>query len=165
MKHIKGILLIFSILAIFFTLLSLLIPSKILSTQGVTIAKDSSLIFNCISQPDSIAAWHPIFKTAKASTTGNKLSWAIEKNNYAFIIDSAKYPVVHFSFTSNAEPKAENVLSVSNTQIPNQYQVLWQTVYHVPWYPWEKFAAIFLEKEISSANEQALLSLKKRLSQ
>jgi hypothetical protein len=162
MKHIRGVVVIAVVMFILFTLLSLLIPSKILSSQGVTVSVDSLRIFNSISNADSIAKWHPVCKNAVYNGK-NQISWNVNKQEYAFAIESAYYPVVYLNFLKNKKPVAQNILTVSSTSIPNQKQVQWQTVYNVPWYPWEKFAAIFMEKEISNANRVALEELKKYL--
>ena len=61
------------------------------------------------------------------------------------------------------ENDVKNIIAVNDVQEINAYQVQWTAVIKLKWYPWEKFAGIFIEKMTGSGYELTLESLKKYL--
>jgi hypothetical protein len=163
MRHYKGIIFIVLLMVVFLSLISLLIPSRILSTQGIAITIPADSIYKRLNTVDSIKKWHPVFVANNATANGNALSWKLHENDYSFAIDAANFPMVFISFNENKNLLAQHQITVADTQVPNEKQIQWQTIQYVGWLPWNKFAGIMLEKEVGNSNKLALEALKRYL--
>ena len=62
MKMIKGVLFVFAGLFLLITLISLLIPNRIVITRATTVQADSVKLFNEIADRKNSNHWHPVFK-------------------------------------------------------------------------------------------------------
>jgi hypothetical protein len=171
MKLIKGGLFVFVGLFIVMTLLSLLIPSKIVTAKGITVQSDSLKLFNTISDLKKWKYWHPVFMNDTAAITFSEQSNAV--NSFAswntngkvnkLVITKVQYPTVEISLQREGENDILNYLSVTPVQEAGNMQVQWRSITKLKWYPWEKFAGIFVEKISGSGYEVALQSLKNYL--
>jgi hypothetical protein len=78
MKLIKGAIFVFVGLFVMVTLISLLIPSRIVTARAVTVQADSIKLFNEISDLKNWKNWHPVFK---ADSTSLKFSAVTDQIN------------------------------------------------------------------------------------
>jgi Polyketide cyclase / dehydrase and lipid transport len=169
MKLIKGAIFVFVGLFVMVTLISLLIPSRIVTARAVTVQADSVKIFDEISDLKNWKNWHPVFKADSMalnfSTTTNQINsnaqWTQKGKTYKLIIVEKKYPFVKVNLQSKGENDVENMLTLMPVQEQGNMQVQWQAIVHLKWYPWEKFSGIFIEKMAGQGYEDALQSLKK----
>jgi hypothetical protein len=168
MKMIKGAIIGFIGLFIVVTLISLLIPSKIVTARAVSVQGDSLKLFNEISDLKNWNHWHPVFKN---ETTLLKLgstsigvnanaSWVQNNKTYKLVIIEQKYPLVKINIQQDGEEDMENIFTIMPVMEQGNMQVQWQAITHLKWYPWEKFSGLFVEKMAGSGNETALKSLK-----
>jgi hypothetical protein len=168
MKLIKGASIVFIGLFVMVTLISLLIPSRIVTARAVTVQADSIKLFNEISDLKNWKNWHPVFKTDSATLTfstitnqvNSSITWMQNNKSYKVIIVEKKFPLVKVNLQSDGEKDIENILTLMPVQEQGNMQVQWQSINHLRWYPWEKFAGIFMEKMVGQGNEDALQSLK-----
>jgi hypothetical protein len=168
MRVIKGASIVLIGLFIMITLISLLIPSRIVTASAVSVQADSTRLFNEISELKNWVHWHPAFKNDSAllqfKTSKNELndiaSWQQNGKDYQMLVTEKKYPQVKINIQSKGEKDVENIFTVMPVLEQGNMQVQWQAVTHLKWYPWEKFSGIFLEKMAGAGNEEALKSLK-----
>ena len=168
MKLIKGALFVVTGLFIMVTLISLLIPSRIVTARAVTVQADSIKLFNEISDLKNWKNWHPVFKTdstvlifsAVTDQINSTATWTQKGKTYKIVITEKKYPLVKINLQSDGENDIENILTLMPVQEQGNMQVQWQAVVHLKWYPWEKFSGIFIEKMAGQGYEDALQSLK-----
>jgi hypothetical protein len=168
MKHIKGLLFVFVGLFIFVTLISLLIPSKIVVAKGVNIKADSTKVFALISDLNNWKSWHPVFKsdslkiavTTNQTTKLSKATWQTKGKQNVLVLTNVTYPLVYFNLQREGERAVENLISLQSDSAQAGMQVQWQSITSLRWYPWEKFGGIFIEKLSGSGYETALASLK-----
>jgi hypothetical protein len=169
MKLIKGAIFVFVGLFVMVTLISLLIPSRIVTARAVTVQADSTKLFNEISDLKNWKNWHPVFKSdstllsfsAITDQVNSSAEWTQKGKTYKLIIVEKKYPLVKINLQSEGENDVENMLTLMPVQEQGNMQVQWQGIVHLKWYPWEKFGGIFIEKMAGQGYEDALQSLKK----
>ena len=168
MKIVKGAIIVFIGIFIFITLISLLIPSKIVTARAVAVQSDSVKLFNEISDLKNWKHWHPVFindsSSIKISNAGNQVNdyaeWITKGKKNTLLITKIKYPAITFLLKREGENDLENSLSLMAVQEQGNMQVQWVAITKLKWYPWEKFSGIFIEKMAGSGYENALNSLK-----
>ncbi len=154
-------------LFIVITLLSLLIPSKIKVSRATVINASVSKIAAQITDLKNWKNWQPLFKSDAAVITFSTPSNAanaycdITYNNkvthlQVTAIDSSS---IHFLLTAQGEDVIENEISLTPV-VDGQVQVEWKALTILPWYPWEKFYGIFIDKLTGSGYESSLQGLK-----
>jgi hypothetical protein len=169
MKLIKGAIFVLVGLFVMVTLISLLIPSRIITARAVTVQADSTKLFSEISDLKNWKNWHPVFKNDSASLIfstatdqiNSTAAWTQNGKTYKIIIVEKKYPLVKINLQREGEKDIENILTLMPVQEQGNMQVQWQAIVHLKWYPWEKFSGIFIEKMAGQGYEDALHSLKK----
>jgi hypothetical protein len=168
MKMIKGAVIGFVGLFIVVTLISLLIPSKIVTARAVSVQADSLLLFNEVSNLKNWNHWHPVFvndttllKFGNTTSGVNTIaSWTQNSKTYKLAIIEQKYPFVKINIQQEGEEDMENIFTIMPVMEQGNMQVQWQAITQLKWYPWEKFSGLFVEKMAGSGNEAALNSLK-----
>jgi hypothetical protein len=168
MRLIKGFLLALTGLFIMVTLLSLLIPSRVIVSRGVVINKTASLVFAEISDLHNWKHWQPVFKADSAkinfieNNTGkvDSCEWVSNgKKNIIHITARAENQITAM-LGREGENEVTNVISILPLPDSNRVQVEWKSLTKLKWYPWEKFYGIFVEKITGPGYEDALNSLK-----
>ena len=167
MKLIKGGVFVFGGLFIMMTLISLLMPSKIMTAKAVSVQSDSVKIFNAVSDLGNWKKWHPVFvndstsvKLSDPSSGINSfVTWQTNNKINKLIITKIAYPEVEFLLKRDGENDLEYAMYV-NREEGGKMQVQWKAVTSLRWYPWEKFGGIFIEKLSGAGYEAALASLK-----
>ena len=168
MKIVKGALIVFIGIFIFITLISLLIPSRIVTARAVAVQSDSIKLFNEISDLKNWKHWHPVFVNDSAAITINKngnqvndyAEWTTNGKKNTILITQTKYPSINFLLKREGENNSENTISLMAVQEQGNMQAQWVAITKLKWYPWEKFSGIFIEKIAGSGYENALQSLK-----
>ncbi len=163
MKLIKGVVIVLAGIFLFITLISLLIPNKIITAKALTVQGDSSKIFMQISMLKNWNNWHPAFKNDTnllKIKSDNEATWAQNKTTYTMKVVQHIYPTIKIIFEQEAQKNIENIFTIQPVQEQGNFQIQWQSITHLRWYPWEKFSGIFIEKMAGAGNEEALQSLK-----
>ncbi|HMI77291.1 MAG TPA: SRPBCC family protein [Ferruginibacter sp.] len=168
MRLFKASIIGLSGLFIFITLLSLLIPSKIMVTKAVAIHADAGKVFTQISDLQNWKNWQPVFKRDSANivfgkdSTGNvsSIEWESKGKKNKFVITSKKDNAITASLLREGESEVLNTITILPVAEQNQVQVEWNALIKLKWYPWEKFYGIFIEKVTGQGYEDALNSLK-----
>jgi hypothetical protein len=168
MKMLKGIAIVLIGLFVMITLISLLIPSRIIIAKAVSVQADSLKLFDEVSDLKNWNHWHPAFKQdstlLRFKGTTNQINatatWLQSGKAYTMIIKEKKYPLVQINIQSDGERDMENIFTVMPVLEQGNMQLQWQSITNLKWYPWEKFSGIFVEKMAGAGNEEALQSLK-----
>lgn len=167
MKFLKGFLFVLSGLFIFITLFSLLIPSRVITVRGKDIIASKSQIYAAIKDFHEWKKWHPIFIGNPNAIIGNddsagiarSITWGVGSKNTLTI--SGYFPDgIKMDLTRPGENTVENTLRIILLDNPSAYQVEWRSVTHLKWYPWDKFAGIFINQITGPGYDAALSSLK-----
>ena len=164
MKLIKGFIIAIIGLFIMITLISLLIPSKVMVARGVVVNMNAEKVFPQISKLSNWKKWQPVLKgdSVKVSYNADSTSCQWETNGKlnTLVIDSAKDNAVYVSLQRKGETDVKNVLVILPLSDTNAVQVEWRAVTKLKWYPWEKFYGIFIDKLSGPGYDEALKSLK-----
>ncbi len=169
MRFIKGFLFVIAGFLILVTLISFLFPSKVVTLKAVTIHAPASKILAAINDLQQWKNWHPIFAQAtnnvqiSSPSTGKsaKAQWIQNNKNYSILFTNSFDNGVQFEVNSPKEKPVETSLVVLPMQEPGTYQVEWRAINHLKWYPWEKFAGIFVSEMTGPGYQQALDALQK----
>lgn len=171
MKQFKGFVIVFAGLFLFITLLSLLIPSRVMIVRSVEISGPSSYIFSEISDLANWKHWHPMFISDSDNIHVSKPSAGVNASaiwrtngydNHLKITDTG-YDFLKAVLLRQGEKDISNILTVINTREPGKFQVEWRVLVTLKWYPWEKFYGIFLDKITGPGYEAALNNLKRHI--
>jgi hypothetical protein len=164
MRLFKGFIIAIAGLFIMITLISLLIPSKVMVARGVVIHVSADKIFPQISRLSNWKNWQPVFKGDSVKVTysadSTSCQWETNGKPSTLVIDSAKDNAVYFSLQQKGETDVKNILILLPLPDSNSVQVEWRAVTKLRWYPWEKFYGIFIDKLSGPGYDAALNSLK-----
>ena len=168
MKMIKGVLFVFAGLFFLISLISLVIPNRIVITRATTVQADSVKLFNEIADLKNWNHWHPVFKSDStaihfspvSNQIGSYAEWTMQEKKIRLIITEIKYPYIKIALQRTGQNDVINILSLLPVHEQGNLQVQWMSVTKLNWYPWEKFGGIFIEKLSGGGYESALRSLK-----
>jgi hypothetical protein len=168
MKAVKGAMVVFIGLFIFLTLISILIPSRIVTVRAETVQADSIRLYSEIADLKNWKHWHPVFiqdsakmNFSESSTNVNDyVEWSSNNKKNKIVIAERKFPFIKLLLQRDGENDMENILTLRQVQEQGNMQVQWTSITKQKWYPWEKFSGIFIEKMSGSGYEAALASLK-----
>jgi hypothetical protein len=164
MRLLKGFIIALFGLAIMITLLSLLIPSRVMVTRAVVMNAPADKVMAQIKNLGNWKNWQPVFKTDSVQLAYNADSttcrWETNGKTNQFVIDSVTQNAVYLSQQRKGEADVKNILVVLPLTDQIGVQVEWRTITHLKWYPWEKFYGIFIDKLAGPGYEDALKSLK-----
>ena len=159
MRLIIGSLVIFSLVILF---LFALFPSEVDVSRVVPINGTREKIQRDIADLRRWGSWNELYRE------GLKYG---EPGNIPLIADSNKIRKGSFEINvvrnvpdtvvtawRRGERFFEGVYTLSGTG--NQVVVYWALHFRVRWYPWEKLASMFYDKQLGPAMEQSLLNLK-----
>lgn len=153
---------------ILITLLSLLLPSKVVIVKGVVIHADTGKILKVIRHLSEWKSWHPAFKSADRQINCNVTKRGIDdfcewetkgKKNKIILTDIHQNKTV-FLFKRKGEYEITNTITLLPLTDTGSVQAEWKMQTKLKWYPWEKFYGIFIEKSAGAGYEDALQGLK-----
>ena len=168
MKYFKGFL--FAIIGLFIlvTLVSLLMPSKVMVAKTVMINADQQKVMAAIRDLQNWKYWHPVFKDSSTVVTVSNPSegknafakWTSTTKENKIIITDVNENEVQLSLQRTGENDISNVFSTHSIKDSSGVQVEWRMMASLKWYPWEKFSGIFFDKMVGPGCELALMNLK-----
>ena len=168
MRLFKGFFIVLAGLFIFITILSLLIPSKLMVSRAVVINANAGKVFREINNLQNWKRWQPVFMSdssqinfkTDASGISNYCEWDSKGKKNAVEITNKNNNSVLAILKGSGENDIQNTISVLPLADSNQVQAEWNVLIKLKWYPWEKFYGIFIEKISGQGYEDALNSLK-----
>ncbi len=168
MKLVKGFLLALTGLFVVVTLFSLLIPSKVFTSKGVVIYASQQKIVATLKDFNQWKHWHPIFsndtnniRISKPSDGVNaSIEWGLAGKKNKMTITEVFDQGIKLNLSRSGENPVENSIVVLPLKDSGSYQVEWTALTRLKWYPWEKFAGIFVTQITGPGYEAALNALK-----
>ena len=167
MKMLKGFAISFLGLFIIITLLSLLIPSNVITVKSVVINADKNKIFNQIVDLRNWKNWHPVFQNDSNSFFSNpsfgvnaNFKWVTGGKTNELLITKNTAQEITILQLRPGEKDVLNILSIEPVKDLAALQVEWKVLTKLKWYPWEKFRGIFIDKIAGPGYEVALNNLK-----
>jgi hypothetical protein len=168
MKQLKGIVFVLAGLFIMITLVSLLIPSKVMTARSVVVHGNAGYIFSEISNLKRWKDWHPVFKSDSntiktsdpSSGVGASATWSTNGKENKLVITENQPDLVKVSLMRKGENDVESIISINHVADSSAVQVEWRVLTRLKWYPWEKFYGIFVDKITGPGYELALNNLK-----
>ncbi len=168
MNNLKGVLIVLTGIFVFITLISLFIPSRIVTVKAVVINAPEEKIMEQISTLQNWKNWQPVFMQDSTAISFQKTAegkpgaeWHSGKHKNKLVITEQAQHAVKFSLSRDEDAIVENMFSILPVaESLSGRQVEWKSITRLKWYPWEKFRGIFIEKMIGSGYELALNNLK-----
>lgn len=169
MRFLKGFLFVIAGFFLLITLISFLFPSRVITVKSVTVHAPEAKILAAVNDLTAWKNWHPVFTQANSNvkisspSTGKnaKAEWSQDNKNYSIVFTGNIDKAVQFDVNSPGEKPVQTTLAVLPMQEPGAFQVEWRAVTHLKWYPWEKFAGIFVSEMTGPGYQQALDALQK----
>ena len=169
---IKGFLFVLFGLFLIVTLLSLFIPSKVMTVKAVVIYAPENKIVAQVADLKNWKNWHPVFKNDTDAIYSNPSSgvnasvqWITANKINKLLITEASPKIIKALLIRPGEKNVENTISIVSIQDASGLQVEWRVLTRLKWYPWEKFGGIFIDKITGPGYETALNNLKDYIEQ
>lgn len=167
MRLVKGFLFAITGLFVVITLFSLIIPSRVITTKAVPVHASSAVILQTIKDFNQWKLWNPVFKADSNNVIISNppvgksafVKWKTGSATNTITITEEFGTGIRFTLSRPGENIVENTLKVLPLQDSSGYQVEWSALTKLKWYPWEKFAGIFVGDITGPGYEAALLSL------
>lgn len=142
------------------TLFSLLMPSTAVVVRSETIPSTRADILKQIQQPEAWLNWYPPLKDTSTvpSVQGDTIRWNSSNHKNILFIEKKHREGIRASFTRSGELPV--LYDITVYEIDGLPQVEWKAIHKLPWYPWEKFAGIFLDDLAGQGYAIALVQLK-----
>jgi len=168
MRLIKGFILAFLGLFVLVTVISLFIPSRVVTVRAVVINASKDSIYAAISNLDEWKKWNPVFDTGvsisqPSSGKGATAAWNTNGKQNTLVIVDEKPDQLNFRLQRQGENAIDNSLTILDIKDKTGYQVEWRSLTTLKWYPWEKFSGMFVDKISGAGYQAALDSLKNYL--
>ena len=168
MKLIKGFLFVIVGLFVVITLFSLLIPSKVFTSKAVVINAPKQKIVAALQDFNQWKLWNPVLKNDSVNliisnpSAGKNASveWGLPEKENKMVITESFAEGIKLVLSRNGENPVGNSIVILPLADINRYQVEWTALTRLKWYPWEKFAGIFVTEITGPGYENALNGLK-----
>jgi hypothetical protein len=167
MRLLKGFVIAVCGLFIVVTLMSLLMPSKVMTSRSVSIHSSPQKIIDQVQDLNNWKNWHPVFKNEKnivistpSSGVNAYAEWTTGNKKNHLQITGISQAAVRFVLQRPGENEILHKIELTNFRDSNSVQVDWSALTKLKWYPWEKFSGIFVEKMTGPGYEAALNELK-----
>lgn len=164
MRHLKLFLLSILIFFLLLSIISWLMPSRMMLVRTVMMAATKQDIEIQIADLRNWKNWNPYFKNMPEDQMlkldSSMLAWLEKGDSLSMTLRGITGSRVEIELNrQHSYPLnyAITVLQISNSP---GWQVEWQVTAKLPWYPWERFAAIFFDKTAGPSYEAVLASLK-----
>lgn len=167
MKQLKGFLFVIIGLFAMITLLSLLMPSKVMTVRSVVVHAADSIIISQITDLQNWEHWHPLFMNGNKPTMSHPsaginafATWNSNEKQNRLLITETGANHVKLVLARAGENDVTNIISTNPVSDSSAVQLEWRVLTKLKWYPWEKFYGIFIDKLSGPGYEQALNNLK-----
>ncbi len=167
-KLIKGFLIAIAGLFAMVTLVSLIMPSRVVTSESVVINADPAKIEAALFDFSQWKNWHPIFIrdssilqiSNPAYGVNATAQWGPAEKQTKLVITNIMAESVMITLSQAGENAVQNVLRILPVQDSKEMQVEWSAVTTLKWYPWEKFSGIFVSQITGPGYQAALNNLK-----
>jgi len=172
MRLLKGFLFAATGLILLITIISLFMPSTVVTVRAEVIQAEKVEILNAVSDLKQWRNWHPLFKqepgilfSQPSTGKGAWVQWTSNEKVNKITITNVSNDHIEFELTRPGENPVRNFITILPVKDRIGLQVEWRAVTSLKWYPWEKFAGMFVDKISGESYQLSLLSLKEYLQQ
>lgn len=157
------------ILLLLFSLLALLLPSKVTVTKSVLINAPKEAVRSEIVDFNNWIHWYPQLQGdnvyIKIDSPKNDVYQSLTLKNkkekvFTYHFTKIKNDSIWISASSSSSVKV-NFQFILTPHSNNATQLSWNVNSQMKWYPWEKIKGIFLDKVLGSQFEYSLQQIKK----
>ena len=163
MRYLKLILIAVIILGGLFTLISLLMPSRVMVARTVLIDATPARVFSNINNLNTWSSWFAPLKgpVEKTFSPGSRsLKWESQgKENQLILKDTSAF-FSHLVLLRDGHNPLDIYFSTDTIEVVRSLQLEMRVIRKLKWYPWEKFAAIVEDNMAGHAYEETLKDLK-----
>ncbi len=167
MRLLKGFIITIAGFFVVITLVSLLMPSQVITSRTINIAAPPADIVREVSDLNNWRNWHPLFSTGgilvTSTDTAQYAEWISGNKKNQLLLDSKSSGQVRFTLLRSGENSQQNKISLLQFKDSSNVQVEWSVLTKLKWYPWEKFSGIFIDNITGPGYEAALNSLKRKV--
>src|SRR5882757_1122709 len=136
MKQIKGFILAITGLFITITLISLLMPSKVMVSRGVVVNAKADKIYPELIKLRNWKNWQPVFKGDSAHVTFSNIDstdnafceWVSNDKTNRFVVTSHTATTVSFSLVRKGENDVLNTISILPLPDTSTVQIEWKAL-------------------------------------
>ncbi len=168
MKQLRGFIFVIIGLFIVVTLVSLLMPSRVMTVRSVVVHAESDSIISELNDLQKWKHWHPLFLNDSSEITISNPSagvnafaiWNTNGKQNKLLITEAAANHIKASLQRVGENDIASIISINPVNDSTALQLEWRVLTTLKWYPWEKFYGIFIDKLSGPGYEQALNNLK-----
>jgi len=163
MRYAKLFFIAVLILIGFLCLITVFLPSKIKVSKWITINANENAVVTKINDFNNWKNWYPAFQNKEVTVNISEQGVAtLTNDNHKKIslslLKSSPENINILVYGEKGNSKTyQFILSPNGT---GQTQVTWNVNMELGWYPWRKFAGIFLDKVTGPQYEAALQKLK-----
>ncbi len=170
LRLVKAFFIVLFFLVASVTLVSLLIPSRVVLTKSAELLATPVAVMDTVQQLSTWSRWFPVLEAYKEnisslSISKKSISWLHNGKASSVEVLEQQKNAIRFLYKSAANPDVENMITcfvIDNK--PNSSNVEWTAVTKLKWYPWEKFSGLFIEKLTGAGYEYGLAQLNKLMS-
>jgi hypothetical protein len=168
MRLLKGFIITVAGLFVVITLLSLLMPSTVMTARSVTVQAPQQKIYEQVADLNNWKNWHPVFKggpagmviSTPAAGKGAYAEWETNNKKNRLEITGVSANAVWLTLKRPGKNDVVNQISFTPFEADNSIQVEWMALTKLKWYPWEKFSGILIDKITGPGYDTALKELK-----
>lgn len=162
MYKIKGAVIAIIGLAALILIISLLMPSTVVINRTVNVYGDPKPVVNEVKSLPGWRNWYlPLVGEAvlEGKDTNGKdyLKW--ERNGKVYILEEVELYDAGIRVALRAPHEKVVFIDVIMEKVGSQHQLLWRAVHKIKWYPWEKFAGLFINDLAGEGYQNALENL------
>ena len=162
MKLIIASLIVFSLVILF---LFALFPSDISVSRIVQIKSSKSRVSKKITDLREWKSWNEFLFNTSSQNNISKTQDTIDSSHVKMVnvtVDLLKATpdTVITRWQHDGKSFIGNFIM---TEMNNQVVLEWTLHFHLKWYPWEKLASMFYEKQLGPQMEKSLINLQKEL--
>ncbi len=166
MQKLKSFFIIIVAFFVLLTLVSLLMPSRVITAHTIMINAPKEKISYYLMDLNNWQKWNPMLENASlqvsepSTSVNGYITWKTNDKNNGIRILRKDYSSLMFNQTREGDNTVVNELKIQSFKDANDLQVEWIGIHQLKWYPWEKFAGMFLDKITGPAYDTALHRLK-----
>jgi len=142
MQHIKFGVLLLSGLFLVLLCISMLFPNHVMTSRGVKLKADKSVVINEIADLSTWKDWNGLLFNAKNINSNDSiLSWeaANGAKNSVKITSKSDLGITTDLVIGNNRPINGGFSIEKRNPAEDSIQIVWYLVEELKWYPWEKF--------------------------
>lgn len=159
---IASVIILFGVVFFLFALF----PSDMSVSRVVRINAPKDSVFREISDLRTWRKWNELIKAHSSGNAGKTLADQTDSSRLStgnltvYLVKETKDSIItQWRDSSGRSFLGKYILTGSDGQIVLQ----WNLEFHIHWYPWEKLASMFYDKQLGPLMENSLMNLRKAL--